>query len=274
MNITDYDDDELNEEFAAKVSFEEDDKAKPKGSEEALDNALERTWYTDTSVSNPHNVGSAMGTEYEWMNWASYLANFPDQIATFWEEYDKDVKMHKYVLNKLSKEMSTKGDATEFIQALNCIFHDTFDRVRLEHPPLLNLERGMMMMNLNKMRGNFGQGGGGSERSLEPNHESHMKVWKGYENRAFKLMKTVQEHPLIPKPDPYEYIKDTTTKPLKNRGKFPTEDQRMKWEDEEDDGGCFGFSGADVEDLLAQGVKPWDDDAGAVLAAINGEYDY
>ena len=81
----------------------------PKGSEEALDNALERTWYTDTSVSNPHNVGSAMGTEYEWMNWASYLANFPDQIATFWEEYDKDVKMHKYVLNKLSKEMSTKG---------------------------------------------------------------------------------------------------------------------------------------------------------------------
>ena len=162
---TDDCDDELNEEFAAKVSFEDDDRA-PKGSEEALDNALERTWYTDTSVSNPHNVGSAMGTEYEWMNWASYLANFPDQIATFWEEYDKDVKMHKYVLNKLSKEMSTKGDATEFIQALNCIFHDTFDRVRLEHPPLLNLERGMMIMNLNKMRGNFGQGRGGSERSL------------------------------------------------------------------------------------------------------------
>ena len=95
MNITDYDDDELNEEFAAKVSFEDDDEAKPKkGSEEALDNALERTWYTDTSVSNPNNVGIAMGTEYEWMNWASYLANFPDQIATFWEEYDKDVKMH------------------------------------------------------------------------------------------------------------------------------------------------------------------------------------
>ena len=64
-------------------------------------------------------------------------------------------------------------------------------------------------------------------------------------------------------------IKDTTIKALKDRGGFPTEDQRMKWEDEEDDGGCFGFSGADVEDLLAQGVKPWDDDAGAVLAAIN-----
>ena len=60
VKLNDYDD-ELNEEFAAKVSFE-DDEAKPKGSEEALDNALERTWYTDTSVSNPHNVGSAMGT--------------------------------------------------------------------------------------------------------------------------------------------------------------------------------------------------------------------
>jgi tetratricopeptide (TPR) repeat protein len=44
--------------------------------------------------------------------------------------------------------------------------------------------------------------------------------------------------------------------------------------DEFDDGagGCYGFSGADVEELAMQGVKPWDDDAGAVMAALNGDY--
>ena len=56
-----------------------------------------------------------------------------------------------------------------YLQALNCIFHDTFDRVRLEHPPLLNLEEGMMMMNLNKLRGDIGQGEGGEIRRLELN---------------------------------------------------------------------------------------------------------
>eukprot|EP01063_Lacrimia_lanifica_P041473 TRINITY_DN9697_c0_g1_i1.p1 TRINITY_DN9697_c0_g1~~TRINITY_DN9697_c0_g1_i1.p1 ORF type:complete len:966 (+),score=220.87 TRINITY_DN9697_c0_g1_i1:84-2981(+) len=47
-------------------------------------------------------------------------------------------------------------------------------------------------------------------------------------------------------------------------------------DDDEEDfggmyGGMYGFSGADVEELLCQGVKPWDDDADAVLDAL---YDY
>ena len=35
-------------------------------------------------------------------------------------------------------------------------------------------------------------------------------------------------------------------------------------------GGYGGFSSADVNEVLCQGVKPWDDDAGAVLMGLNG----
>ena len=35
-----------------------------------------------------------------------------------------------------------------------------------------------------------------------------------------------------------------------------------------------GFSPSDVEELACQGVKPWDDDAGDVLAALYGDYEY
>ncbi len=34
--------------------------------------------------------------------------------------------------------------------------------------------------------------------------------------------------------------------------------------------GMFGFSEDDVMELACQGVKPWDDDAGSVLAALRG----
>ncbi|KAK7040888.1 hypothetical protein VNI00_009484 [Paramarasmius palmivorus] len=41
-------------------------------------------------------------------------------------------------------------------------------------------------------------------------------------------------------------------------------------EDDDDlDGGMFGFSAADVELLLEQGIKPWDDDAEAALAVLS-----
>lgn len=37
-------------------------------------------------------------------------------------------------------------------------------------------------------------------------------------------------------------------------------------------GGYGGFSRSDCEELMMQGVKPWDDDAGDVLAVLNGYY--
>lgn len=42
--------------------------------------------------------------------------------------------------------------------------------------------------------------------------------------------------------------------------------------DDECGRGMLGFSGSDVEELLCQGVKPWDSDAEDVLAALNGYY--
>ena len=43
-------------------------------------------------------------------------------------------------------------------------------------------------------------------------------------------------------------------------------------DDDDDDyeGGVCGFTGAQCNELLAQGVKPWDDDAHAVLDALSG----
>lgn len=42
--------------------------------------------------------------------------------------------------------------------------------------------------------------------------------------------------------------------------------------DDEYGRGMLGFSGSEVEELLCQGVKPWDSDAEDVLAALNGYY--
>lgn len=42
-------------------------------------------------------------------------------------------------------------------------------------------------------------------------------------------------------------------------------------EGEDEDEGCFGFTADEVEELLEQGVKPWDPDASAVLAALRDD---
>lgn len=47
-------------------------------------------------------------------------------------------------------------------------------------------------------------------------------------------------------------------------------------DDDDDDGEDpmnYGFSRDEIQELLCQGVKPWDDDAGAVLAALRGDVD-
>lgn len=38
------------------------------------------------------------------------------------------------------------------------------------------------------------------------------------------------------------------------------------------DGGMYGFSASECDELLMQGVKPWDEDAGDVLAALADGY--
>lgn len=257
----------------------------PKGSEEALRAALRQAWSTDASISNPEGVGLAMGPKNNWLHWAIPMASYPECLENFWIEYKKDMDMHQNILDKLSKGMKDGTcECQDYIMALNCIFQHTFDNVSMDNPPSLNLQEGMMFMNLERMRNGLNQ------QEQEPVYVSHMKMWNGYVNRAFKLMimKIVDEHALIPRPESSEY--HTEISPLKYRGEFPSAKRRQEIKREiwgsdcsdEDEyggsafGGACGFSGADVEDLLAQGVKPWDDDAGAVLAALNGEcgYDY
>ena len=45
-------------------------------------------------------------------------------------------------------------------------------------------------------------------------------------------------------------------------------------DDDSDDGVIFGFSEDDCYELACQGIKPWDPEAGATLAVLNGCYDY
>lgn len=40
--------------------------------------------------------------------------------------------------------------------------------------------------------------------------------------------------------------------------------------DDSDIGGMFGFSEEDCYELACQGIKPWDPEAGAALAVLNG----
>ena len=42
--------------------------------------------------------------------------------------------------------------------------------------------------------------------------------------------------------------------------------------DRHSDDECCGFSGSQQFDLACQGVKPWDDDADDVMAALSGDY--
>ena len=44
-------------------------------------------------------------------------------------------------------------------------------------------------------------------------------------------------------------------------------------DDDDDDRNEFGFTQDETMELLSQGVKPWEDDAHAVLAALHGGYD-
>ena len=45
--------------------------------------------------------------------------------------------------------------------------------------------------------------------------------------------------------------------------------------DDSDDygGGMFGFSSSDVDELMCQGIKPWDDCAPLALAVLRGDTD-
>lgn len=270
---------EINNEFATMSinngggkDANDDAPVHPKGSRDALQAALERAWSTDPAISNPYDVGLAMGPKDEWMEWAMPMVSDPYRLHKFWDEYNKDMDMHKSILKKMSKGMEEGScECKDYIMALNCIFHDSFDRLSMDYPPFLNLQEGMLFMNFERIR----------HQVTEPVYKSHMKIWKGYENRAFQLMKVVQEHPLIPKPDPCIILPYDPYPPLKFRGEFPSAERRETWEsdssdDEYDDeygspfGAACGFSGAEVGELLSQGVKPWDDDAGAVLAALNG----
>lgn len=44
--------------------------------------------------------------------------------------------------------------------------------------------------------------------------------------------------------------------------------------DSDDDGGMFGFSSSDVEELMCQGIKPWDECAPRALAVLRGDDDF
>ena len=41
-------------------------------------------------------------------------------------------------------------------------------------------------------------------------------------------------------------------------------------DDDDDDEGACGFTASDCHELAMQGIKPWDEEAGAALAMLNG----
>ena len=51
------------------------------------------------------------------------------------------------------------------------------------------------------------------------------------------------------------------------------DDEEDDLDDDDDEVGQYGFTRAEEEELLAQGVRPWDEDAHDVLAALSGDYD-
>ena len=62
---------------------------------------------------------------------------------------------------------------------------------------------------------------------------------------------------------------DDTDRKL-TQGDLDRREEDFHGEGGDDDGGFSGFSSDDVEELGAQGMKPWDNDAHSVLASMNG----
>jgi len=248
-----------------------------KGSIEALRAALENLW-SNPNISNPHNIGVALGPTTYWMVFAMDCSDFPASTSKFTRQYNEDKSRHKAILEKLAREKDGAGfsGSIDYILALNCIFHDTFDALDLEHPPSLNLAQGLSMLR---------------RKGMSPN-QSMMRIWQGYETRTLEIIRVVNENPLSPIPDTSD-LAPCSNIPIKVRGKFPLSharkynpvveqiEKQLIEENCEQETNIYNpiyprlsnfyrsrYSEEEVEELFCQGVMPWDDDAELVLQAL------
>ncbi|KAF9016667.1 hypothetical protein BDZ89DRAFT_1141301 [Hymenopellis radicata] len=66
------------------------------------------------------------------------------------------------------------------------------------------------------------------------------------------------------------FLSSLSASPASRVAEYWDEDEFDRQQQERDENG--GYLKYEVEDLWAQGVKPWDDDAGAVLDVLNGYF--
>ncbi len=176
-----------------------------KGSVQALQAALENLW-SNPNISNPQNVGIAMGPMSHWMLFAMYCSQYPESTSKVMQRYNEDKTIHKSTLEKLAREKDDAGfsGSIDYILALNCIFHDALDALDLDHPPALKLALGVRMLLTSGM-------------SL---HQSMMRIWQGYETRTLEIIRVVNENRLDQVHDFSETLPRNNI-PIKVRGRYP-----------------------------------------------------
>jgi len=134
----------------------------------------------DSCPDGPYGVQAAMGSREDWIDWCLQLAQHPKRVSAIFEEYQKDVHVHIKTLDRLGNELDQGYQGSEgYVQALHCIFHDTFRRCHLPTPPPLNLKHAMVI------------------RDDGVDYKSRMRAFSGYKFRAFGLIKIVVENPLL-----------------------------------------------------------------------------
>lgn len=90
----------------------------------------------------------------------------------------------------------------KYVQALHCIFQDTFYRCGLPEPPRLNLHHAMMI------------------RSDGVDAKSRMRSFNGYKYRAFDIVQAVIDNP-IAELDDSEEVGDLDITPVTQRRQYP-----------------------------------------------------
>lgn len=242
-----------------------------KGTIAALNHALDisyRRWCIGGGKTGLPGTREEVAPPRTYLRWCGELASFPEErLKALSEEYLKDTVIHAELLEDLRSH-----SIFDHIRVRNCIFHETFSRCHLPSPPGLDFECALIC----HYEDHDPDTSGDFDFYEGPCDELFIKTWNSYQALAFTLVNIVKNHPLE---------EDAATKsrsdipdivPATGRGPMTTfiRPADLDWryesddDDEDEDGIYGGYSMSECDDLLAQGVKPWDDDADAVLSAL------
>mmetsp|Transcript_42851 Transcript_42851/g.48689 ORF Transcript_42851/g.48689 Transcript_42851/m.48689 type:complete len:303 (+) Transcript_42851:142-1050(+) len=239
-NSNEYEDGDYDED---EISDSEDVAVEPLGSTEVLCAALKRTYRKWYYGPGDNGALDAIDPKRKWVAWGLNLAKYRERTEKLLQEHAWDIALHRDFLEGLRR---VSGD--DYVRAMSCIFYDAFVRCHIPFPPSMLLQAAIRCIRSTIL---------GDYPTIEESALLPEEAWSTYQTLAFDIINTVSSHPLE--------VVEVSNKlpeilPIVKRGLMPVPIPKSYTTEEIECG---------MENLFAQGVKPWDDDAEAVLAVLN-----